>query len=62
MHLISRRENEGVVIGDHIYVTVLEIREDHVRMSISSSDTCPFYREETLYLDRAENLCELQLQ
>jgi carbon storage regulator CsrA len=62
MHLISRRENEGVIIGDHIFVTVLEIREDHVRMSISSPDTHPSYREETLYLDRAENLCELQLQ
>ena len=62
MYLISRRENEGVVIGDHIYVTVLEIRKDHVRMSISSPDTRPSYREETLYLDRAENLCELQLQ
>ena len=62
MHLISRRENEGVVIGDHIYVTVLEIREDHVRMSISSPNTRPFYREETLYVDRAEDLCELQLQ
>ena len=62
MYLISRRENEGVVIGDHIYITVLEIREDSVRMSISSPDTCPSYREETLYLDRAENLCELQPQ
>ena len=62
MHLISRRENEGVVIGDSIFVTVLEICEDHVRLAISSPNTSPSYREKTLFWDDEESYHELQLQ
>jgi carbon storage regulator CsrA len=49
MRMISRRENEGVVIGDDVFVTVLDIHEDHVRLAISSPNIFPPYREETLY-------------
>ena len=49
MRVISRRENEGVVIGDEIFVTVLEIREGHVRVAIASRLGTPSYWEETLH-------------
>src|SRR5262245_25150205 len=62
MRMISRRENEGVVIGDNIYVTVLDIHEDHVRLAISSPNDLPSYREETLYWEEADEPRELQLQ
>lgn len=62
MRLISRRQNEGVVIGDDIYVTVLDIHEDHVRLAISSPNDCPSYREETLYWEETRQPRELQLQ
>ena len=61
MQFISRREHEGIIIGDDIHVTVLEIREGHVRLAINSPNDTPPYREETLYLERAGYARELQL-
>ena len=61
MQVFTRRVNEGLVIGDSMHVTVLDIHEDHVRLGISSPNDLPSYWEETLYLERAENFHELQL-
>lgn len=61
MRIFSRRENEGVVIGENIHVTVLDIYEDHVRLAISSPNDIPTYREETLYWEEAPERFELQL-
>ncbi|HVW02474.1 MAG TPA: carbon storage regulator [Planctomycetaceae bacterium] len=49
MQVFSRRVNEGLVIGD-VFVTVLAIREDHVRLGISCPTTIPSYWEQRLYL------------
>lgn len=62
MQIISRHENEGLVIGDDIRVTVLKIRESEVRLGISSPNDYPSYWEETLYWERAETSRVLQLQ
>lgn len=51
MHVISRRENEGIVIDNNIIVTVLEIAEDFIRLAIQSPDEIPPYREEVLHLE-----------
>ena len=48
MLLMTRQVNEGLVIGDDIHVTVLDIYDDHVRLAISSPNDEPSYREETL--------------
>lgn len=48
MKVVTRRENEGLVIGDDIHVTVLEVRLNHVRLAISSPCHVPSYWEETL--------------
>lgn len=48
MQVISRRENEGIVIDNRIIVTVLEIDEDFVRLSIESPNEEPSYREEVI--------------
>ncbi len=50
MHVISRREREGIVIDNNIIVTVLEIAEDSVRVAIESPSEVPTYREEVLRL------------
>lgn len=34
MITISRKENEAIVINDDVIVTVIEIREDQVRLAI----------------------------
>ena len=60
--MISRRVNEGLVIGEEIHVTVLDICEDHVRLAISSPNDMPSYWEQTLYWEHEESPHELQLQ
>ncbi len=62
MLTISRQVNEGLVIGDDIFVTVLDIHDDHVRLAISSPDDRPSYWEQTLYLEGAEEPHELLAQ
>lgn len=61
MHVISRCENQALVIGDDIIVTVLNIREDHVRLAISSPHDTPSYWEQDLYLQQDEQPVELAL-
>lgn len=62
MQMISRQESEGLVIGEDIYVTVLDIQEDRVRLAISSPNDCPSYWEQTLYWEESEASRELQMQ
>jgi len=63
MKVFSRRENEGLVIGDDILVTVLQIRSNYVRLAISSPQRTPAYWEETLHwgADEEEQPLDLQL-
>ena len=61
MRIISCREDEGLVIGDEIRVTVLQIRSDSVRLAIWCPQLTPSYREETLFFHAEEEPGELQL-
>ena len=61
MQIFTRQVNEGLVIDDDIYVTVLDIHEDHVRLAISSPNDQPSYWEQTLYWESVETNRELQL-
>lgn len=54
MKVFSRRENEGLVIGDDVSVTVLQIRKSHVRLAISCPRLIPSYWEETLFWSAEE--------
>jgi len=51
MHVISRSENEAIVINNSIIVTVLEVADDYVRLSIESPTDEPSYREEIISLE-----------
>ena len=61
MKVISCRENDGLVIGEDIFVTVLQIRLNHVRLAISCSKSSPSYWEETLSWEPQEQPGEFQL-
>ncbi|MBI3864926.1 MAG: carbon storage regulator [Planctomycetia bacterium] len=54
MKVFSRRENEGLIIGHDVSVTVLQIRSQHVRLAIACPRLTPAYWEETLFW-RAES-------
>lgn len=60
MRVISRHVNEGLVIGDDIFVTVLEIQDDFVRLGISDSAQSSAYEEHVIYLEESELEEELQ--
>lgn len=62
MQVITRCENQGLVIGEDIHVTVLKIEQTEVRLAISSPNAVPSYREETLCWEPAEPARELQFQ
>ena len=59
MRVMTREVNQGVIIGENVHVTVLEIRENVVRLGI----TCPRaespgtydYREETVCIELPES-------
>lgn len=62
MRLMTREVNQGVIIGENVHVTVLEIRGNTVRLGIS----CPRaeypsisdYREETLLIELPDSSAE----
>jgi len=58
MQIISRRENEAIVIDNDIVVTVLEFEDDFVRLAIESPHEEPSYREEVIHLE--SEFAELQ--
>ena len=46
MLVIPRKKNEAVVIGDDIIITVIEIRDDKVRLGIDCPKEASFHRGE----------------
>jgi carbon storage regulator len=48
MLVLARREGERVRIGDDVWITVLEIRENCVRLGFDAPPTVPVLREEII--------------
>ena len=46
MLVLSRRKNESVVINNDITITVVEIRDDKVRLGIVAPRDVPVHRQE----------------
>ena len=46
MLVLSRKNNESIVINDQIVVTVIEIRGDKVRLGIDAPKEVPVHRRE----------------
>ena len=46
MLVLSRKTNQGLWIGDHIYVTVLAIERGRVKLGIEAPDEVRIDREE----------------
>ncbi len=51
MLVISRKVNEGFVVGDGIEVTILAIRGNHVRIGIQAPKEVPVVRNELIDRD-----------
>ena len=61
MEVFSRRENERLLIGDDVVVTVLQVERQYVRLSIECPRLTPAYREEILYKSDDQKSTESEL-
>lgn len=46
MLALSRKQNESIMIGSDIEITVLEIKGDQVKIGVSAPKSVPIYRKE----------------
>ena len=46
MLVLSRKYNESVVIGDDVFITVVEINGDKVRLGIEAPKSATVHRQE----------------
>lgn len=60
MLVLSRKENEGICIGSDIWVTVLSVEGDKVRLGIQAPKSVRVFREELMRETGAENRMALQ--
>ncbi len=47
--VLSRRQDERIIIGDNIVITIVEIRGDTVRLGIEAPRDIPVHREEVYH-------------
>lgn len=56
MLVLSRKENESIVIGNDIMVTIVAIRGDKIRVGIEAPKEMPVHRREVFdAIHREEN-------
>lgn len=46
MLALSRKENESIIIGNDIEITILEVKGEQVKIGINAPKSVPVYREE----------------
>lgn len=60
MLVLTRKQNEGIIIGDDIVVTVLNIEKDKIRLGIQAPRSIRVIREELLVEIKEENRLAVQ--
>lgn len=53
MLALSRKQNEAIVLGNDIEITILEIKGEQVKIGITAPKSVPVYRKE-LYMQIKE--------
>ena len=54
MLVLSRKKGERVVIGQDVYVKIIEIRGDRVKLGFEGPNEIPIHREEIAFRITAE--------
>lgn len=55
MLVLSRKKDQGIVIGDNIELTIIEIQGDQVRIGIKAPKNVSIYRKEIFLEIQDEN-------
>lgn len=58
MLVLSRHQNEAIMIGDRIKIVVVDIRGDKVRLGIEADSDVPVHRLEVYNAIKRERECE----
>lgn len=58
MLVLSRKNNESIVINDDLIVTVVEIRGDKVRLGIEAPKNVPVHRKEVYEAIKKQELIQ----
>lgn len=61
MLVLSRKENQAIIIGDEVKITVVNIHGDHVKLGINAPKSIKVYREEVYEEIQAENIRAAQV-
>lgn len=56
MLILSRKINEGILIGDNIKITVVAVEGNRVKLGITAPGKIPVIREEIVDAVKRENL------
>lgn len=62
MLVLSRQRDESIIIGDHIVITVVDIRGDKVRLGVEAPREVPVHRQEVYEAIQRENELKLRAQ
>ncbi len=55
MLVLSRKKGQGIMIGDNIELTIIEIQGDQVRLGINAPKNVSIYRKEIFLEIQEEN-------
>lgn len=55
MLVLTRKIDESIIIGDNVKITVVDVRNDQVKIGISAPREIPVHREEVYLEIQAEN-------
>lgn len=53
--IVTRKRDEGIFIGEHIIVTVVDVRGDKARLGIQAPKEIPIHRQEVYEAIKKEN-------
>jgi carbon storage regulator len=60
MLALARKQNESIMLGNDIEITLLEIKGDQVKLGISAPKSVPIYRKEIYLQIQEENKQAMQ--
>lgn len=55
MLVLTRKENESIMVGDEVEVKVLDLKENQVKLGIVAPRTVPVHRKEVYLAIQEEN-------
>lgn len=56
MLILARKQNESIIIGDQIEISVIDIKGDQVKIGITAPKSIKVYREEIYRAIQRENI------